>query len=98
MIVDTAARAKQFDILLEVDRVLQESCYSSLRSVTYGLADGRIVLEGTVPSWYMKQTAQSLVSMVAERHPIENQIAVDRSVGRATPQVRLLSIAEAVPA
>lgn len=100
MIVDAAARARQFDILVEVDRILSESPYSALRDVRYGLADGRIVLEGRVPTWYMKQQAQSLVAEVAERHPIDNQIAVGRSAVQAPVELRLVAPQEqeAVPA
>lgn len=78
MIADSAARARQFDVLLEVDRALERACYSALRGVTYGVADGRILLEGTVPSWYMKQTAQAIVASVCDSHPIDNQISVAR--------------------
>jgi osmotically-inducible protein OsmY len=100
MIVDAAVRARQFDILVEVDRILSQSPYSALRDVRYGMADGRIVLEGRVPTWYMKQQAQSLVSGVAERHPIDNQITVGRNIVPAPVELRLVATRqqEAVPA
>jgi osmotically-inducible protein OsmY len=96
MLVDIGARARQFDILLEVDRALGECCYSAMRGVKYGMVNGRIVLEGTVPSWYMKQTAQSIVAGVCESHPIDNQISVDRPGHRASrparPQLALATV------
>lgn len=96
MIVDTPPRARQFEILLEVDRALGECSYSALRGVTYGVVDGRIVLEGKVPSWYMKQTAQSIVAGVCDRHPIDNQIAVTGTTLRPSrpsrPQLALATV------
>lgn len=86
---------RQFDLLLEVDRVLQASCYSSLRNVCYGLSNGRLVLEGTVPSYFMKQVAQTLVATVSEEHLIENQIVVDRPRSRAPHRIRELAFASA---
>jgi osmotically-inducible protein OsmY len=91
MLVDEAQAARQFDVLVEVDRILQASCYSALRGVNYGLSNGRLVLEGSVPSYFMKQIAQQLVSQVADESLIDNQIVVDRP--RASSPRRLREFA-----
>jgi osmotically-inducible protein OsmY len=88
MIVDEVRAARQFDILVEVDRILQSSCYSALRSVNYGLSNGRLVLEGRVPSYFMKQVAQQLVASVAEEDLIDNQIVVDRPLPSVPRRLR----------
>lgn len=90
MVVDAGAATKQFDVLVEVDRVLQASCYSAIRGVCYGLSEGRLVLEGTVPSYHMKQIAQTLVSKVADEAPIDNQIVVDRPARHAPRKIQTL--------
>lgn len=94
--VDKGEATRQFDVLVEIDRVLQASCYSAVRSVCYGLANGRLVLEGTVPSYFIKQVAQSLVAEVADEHMIENQIVVDRPRRRVPRRVHELALSEAV--
>ena len=87
---------RQFDFLLEIDRVLQASCYSSVRNVCYGLSNGRLVLEGTVPSYFMKQVAQSLVAGISDDHLIENQIVVDRPRQRTPHRIHELAMAAAL--
>lgn len=78
MLVDESAAAKRFDVLLAVDQALEQSCYSAIRGVCYGFSDGRLVLEGKVNSYFMKQLAQTLVASVADEHLIDNRIQVDR--------------------
>ena len=54
------------------------------------LSEGRLVLEGTVPSYHMKQIAQTLVSKVADEAPIDNQIVVDRPARHAPRKIQTL--------
>jgi osmotically-inducible protein OsmY len=96
MLIDEAQAARQFDILVEVDRILQSSCYSSLRSVHYGLSNGRLVLEGKVPSYFMKQVAQQLVARVADEDLIDNQIIVDRPYMASPRRLREFALTGAV--
>ncbi|MBY0587245.1 hypothetical protein K2X85_08715 [bacterium] len=98
MIVDEAQAARQFDILVEVDRILQASCYSALRGVQYGLSNGRLILEGSVPSYFMKQIAQQLVATVADENLIDNQIIVDRPKAVAPRRLREFAAASSVGA
>jgi osmotically-inducible protein OsmY len=39
-------------------------------------ADGRVILQGRVPSYYLKQMAQSVTLAVVGVKSLENQIAV----------------------
>ena len=71
-----AVAVQDFEILIEVDRVLQRADYSALRGVAFAVTDGCVVLEGTLPSYFLKQIAQSMVAEVAKSHPIENRIEV----------------------
>ena len=96
MVVDRGTAGHQFDVLVAVDRALQGSCYSAIRSVCYGLADGRLILEGTVPSYFMKQVAQTIVQQVADDQSIDNQIVVDSPTVRTPRRLKEIALAEQV--
>lgn len=96
MVVDESQATRQFDLLIEVDRVLQASCYSAIRTICYGLSGGRLVLEGTVPSYHMKQIAQTLVAEIADEQLIDNQIVVDRVRPRGPRRLHELVLEPAV--
>lgn len=58
------------------ERVLSESNYSPLSKVTCSVQGGRLMLKGTVPSYYLKQKAQELVRRVAGQLTVENCLHV----------------------
>ena len=56
---------------------LRQSSYAALRHVACRVIDGRIVLCGRVPSFYLKQVAQCLlVQRLGTRIRLENRLEV----------------------
>jgi osmotically-inducible protein OsmY len=62
-----------------VDAALRRSPYFAHRAVRFETAEGRVVLRGTVGSYYHKQMAQELLRRVDGVDRIENQLEVDWS-------------------
>jgi osmotically-inducible protein OsmY len=52
------------DLAERVERALRATGYSPLRAVEVAVRDRRVLLSGRVPSYYMKQIAQSAVLAV----------------------------------
>lgn len=66
-------------------RRLAESAYAPLRGISCEYREGRLILVGSVPSYFLKQVAQTLVSDLANTRTVINQINVrSRSRGNAT--------------
>lgn len=57
-------------------RTIAAKGYSELRTVEVVVTDGRVVLRGTVASFYMKQVAQTAVCMVPGVNGLCNEIEV----------------------
>jgi osmotically-inducible protein OsmY len=55
---------------------LRESPYSELRSLTCRFHRGVLSLQGSVPTYYLKQVAQTIVRQVAGVHRVDNQLQV----------------------
>ncbi len=69
------------DVLLRALRLLRANAYAPVREVAcrYG-ADGRLILTGTVPSYYLKQMAQTALQPLLETDVrIENRVHVELS-------------------
>lgn len=60
--------------------VLRASPHATLRQVNCCVIEGRAVLTGTVPSFYLKQLAQSLVM-----RQLGNESRVDNQLGVGSP-------------
>lgn len=60
----------------EAERVLRQSGYVALRRVQCEWQNGVIALGGKVPSFFLKQMAQTLVSQVEGVRRVENRIKV----------------------
>ena len=60
-----------------LQRQFETSPYWSLRRVTCALTNGRIVLRGTVPCYYLKQLAQTLAVRTVGLGQIESDIEVE---------------------
>lgn len=60
---------------------LSESSHLFLRHVRCRLDAGALCIEGKVPSFYLKQTAQSLVQDAAGGPPVENRLEVVNAYG-----------------
>jgi hypothetical protein len=59
------------------ERILEETGIKPLRSVRVEVVDGRVKLEGRVPSFYAKQLAQEALRPYAIGLKIDNRLAVD---------------------
>ncbi len=55
---------------------LADSSYAELRLVTCRFHEGVLTLRGRVPSFYLKQVAQTLVRDIPEATRIDNRIEV----------------------
>lgn len=64
------------EMCLVVERHLQSSDYGPIRTVRCFVVDGVATLFGTLPSFHMKQVAQTLVSRVESVHRVENHCEV----------------------
>ncbi len=62
-----------------VDAALRRSPYFAHRAVQFEADRGRVVLRGTVGSYYHKQMAQEILRRVDGVDRIENQLEVDWS-------------------
>ena len=62
-----------------VDAALRRSPYFAHRAVRFETEQGRVVLRGTVTSYYHKQMAQEILRRVDGVDRIENHLEVDWS-------------------
>ena len=59
---------------------LAASGYRSLRNLQVSCNNGRVTLEGQLPTYYLKQLAQSLVQRVEGVCDVDNDVCVQRQV------------------
>lgn len=67
---------------LEVERRLRGSGYLALRGVSYEVRAGVVRLRGCLPTYYLKQVAQAIVSEIDDVHQVINQIEIVAPAGR----------------
>jgi len=65
-------------VFVEVHRKLKDSGYASLGNLKCHVVQGRITLQGNVPSFYLKQVAQSLAASLDEHLVVNNLVEVTR--------------------
>ena len=63
-------------IAAEAERILCESGYGDLRRLRCDCHDGVISIRGRLPSFFLKQMAQTLVSRLSGVRRVNNQIKV----------------------
>ena len=61
-----------------VERALCATGYGSLRGIVVTVRGRVVILEGRVPSYYLKQVAQAAALAVAGGHQIRNDMEVER--------------------
>jgi osmotically-inducible protein OsmY len=59
-----------------VNQVLRDTGYAPLRCIHCDVADGVVELTGSVPSFYVKQLAQTAVLRLGQIRGIKNQLRV----------------------
>ena len=67
-------------IVEDVENRLRKNAYLVLRNISCEFHEGVLILRGCLPTYYLKQIAQSVVSGVAGVERIDNQIEVRSSV------------------
>jgi hypothetical protein len=75
----TAVRpARERDVKAAVADTLVRSGYSALSLVGCEVRGDAIILQGSVPTYYLKQLAQSFAQRVAGAKRVDNRLAVHR--------------------
>jgi osmotically-inducible protein OsmY len=74
---EAAARA----VAARVTETLKASGYAALQSVAAEHHEGVLHLRGRVPSFYMKQIAQTVASKVHGVGVVDNRLSVDSAAG-----------------
>lgn len=72
----TSAAAERDPLAVEARRRLRRSGYSALKRVTCEAEGGTLRLRGRLPSYYLKQVSQAIVTEIADVKRIVNQIVV----------------------
>lgn len=67
-------------IVEDAENRLRKNAYLVLRNISCEFRDGILILRGCLPTYYLKQIAQSVVFGVAGVERIDNQIEVRSSV------------------
>ena len=60
----------------EAQRVLSESAYADLRRLRCDCQEGVVSIRGRLPSFYLKQMAQTAVARISGVRRVNNQIKV----------------------
>ena len=68
--------AGENQITARIRRALSLTGHPALRHVRVRVDDGRVCLQGSVPSWFLKQVAQSAVLNVADVDALDNELVV----------------------
>ncbi|MHB8866545.1 MAG: BON domain-containing protein [Pirellulaceae bacterium] len=72
---------------LQIERVLHGSSHVGLRNVRCKFADGVVILNGMVVSYYLKQVAQTIVGRQPQVRQVQNELQVARSDRRSSDRV-----------
>lgn len=73
------ARPLSFDperLVEAMQREFRDSPYASVRSLVCRFHDGRLVMQGRVGSYFLKQVAQTTALRIAGAVPLDNQVEV----------------------
>ncbi|TWT90105.1 BON domain protein [Pseudobythopirellula maris] len=82
-------------IVHQAEKKLGSSSHLFLRHVRCDAQRGVLTLDGTVPSFYLKQTAQSLVEHVDGVNQIVNELVVVNPYGVSSEPMRQKPVASA---
>ena len=72
------AEGSQIDLVLHarIQQALKSSGYKALRNLGVTTNEGHVYLQGRVPTYYLKQVAQTKVMALDEVETLENAISV----------------------
>lgn len=72
---------KKHDVIHQATNRLGQSSHLFLRHLECNAEEGVIIIEGKVPSFYLKQTAQSIVQSIEGVEKVVNRLEVVNSDG-----------------
>jgi len=70
------------------ERRLRSDSHQDIKKISCRCSNGVLVLQGRVPTYYLKQVAQETVSRLNRAERIENQIEVIAPDSRQGPMLR----------
>lgn len=79
----TASRTRSDETLIR--DTLNTRLVSAGQGIQFDYVDGVIVLQGQVPSFYIKQVAQECLRNLPSIDQVDNRLKVDRSMARTAP-------------
>jgi hypothetical protein len=72
----SSAESARARLAHDVRLALRRSGHSELRNVEVSIDDERLLISGSVPTFYLKQLSQELARSIAPRYQIRNELAV----------------------
>lgn len=75
--VPHAGSPARAEVTRRAERMLRQCGYRPLSEVRCSFQDGVLSLHGSVPTYYMKQVAQTVVGKLEEVRRIDNQLDVE---------------------
>ena len=76
----SSVEREEFHLAERVERALNATGYGSLRGVVVSVHARMVILAGQVPSYHLKQIAQTAALAVPGAHQVRNDLHVCRSV------------------
>lgn len=76
IVPDPRQNSTEFCVACMAMQQLHSSGFAALRLVRCEHEDGAVVIQGTVPSYFLKQTAQERVGSIAEVKRVVNELKV----------------------
>jgi osmotically-inducible protein OsmY len=70
------------DVAERAENELRRNAYLALNNISCEYHDGVLILNGCLPTYYLKQVAQEAIARVAGVQRVENRIAVVSPSGR----------------
>lgn len=70
------APATTSDVMTRIDEALRATGYPNLRGLSISGAEGLVILRGKVPTYYLKQVAQTIVLKVVGVTELQNELEV----------------------
>ena len=67
-------------LMARIKRVLKRSGYATLSQIRVFVVEGEVFLEGQVPTYFVKQMAQTLILSLEEVKDLNNDLVVETHV------------------
>ncbi len=67
----------------QIRRILRNSGYSALSQIRIAVEQGEVHLEGEVPTYFLKQIAQTLILSLEEVKSLDNDLVVEAHLNQS---------------